>query len=1006
MATGKKIRLFRIASEINIGKDTIVEFLNSKGFDVKNKPTTSLNVEMQELVYDKFKKEKKAAEIQRNKIEKHRKSRRTLEEIADELRLKEEQEAAIELASKEDIVSSEEIASKIEPAQNEEKATKEVTRKKVSDKKEKAIAKETSSKKEKSSIDDKNIKLDETKNKKSESHKKIIDLKETEKITEEIKTVTKKKEIDKPKTAKQNKSIVDKKTVDKKTEPKQKKTEKVTPKKLDDKEDNKEIVTLDKIETKAQDTKTTEEKTKEALAKNEKEQHEDIAANKSKKRRKRKTVAEVENADGEVHQLKGLKIVGKIELNKKKAHQKPFKKQTKTTKPVKEQQEKKESETQTQPKRKSKAKDRRKKKRISVRDLIKDKDINKAMKDTLSNMNETSVAGQRSKLRQKKKAEREVKEQHILEEKEIEAKILKLTEFVTTAALSEIMNINVNDVILKCMELGLMVTLNQRLDKDTITLIADDFGFEVEFLDDKTAQLIFEEEEEEEDESKLEPRPPIVTVMGHVDHGKTSLLDFIRKTRVVAGEAGGITQHMGAYKVDLKEGKSITFLDTPGHEAFTAMRARGAQVTDIVVLIIAADDSVMPQTLEAISHSQAANVPIIVAINKVDKPDANPERIKQQLSEHNILVEDWGGKYQCIEISAKSGKNIDLLLEKILLEAEMLDLKANPNRNTIAAVIEANMQKGLGTVSTLIMQKGTLKIGDAFVCGVYSGRVRAMFDERGNNIEQAGPSYPVRVIGFNGLPSAGDIFMVTKSDIEARHISSERQQLKREQEFKQVHLMTLDDISRQIKLGGVKDLYIIIKGDVSGSIEALSDSLQKQSTEEVRVVVLHKGVGSITESDVMLAVASRAIIVGFQVSPTANARKLAETEHVDIRLYSIIYDAINEVRLALEGLLSPELRENITATIEVRQVFKISKLGYIAGCSVREGKITRNDRVRVLREGLTVYNGTLHSLKREKDDVKEVNTGYECGIMLEGFNDIEVDDIIEAYKLLEIKRTL
>jgi len=996
MATGKKIRLFKIASEINIGKDAIVEFLNSKGFKIQNKAIASLTPEMQELVYEKFKKEKRAAEIQRNKLEKHKKSRKTPEEIAEEERIKEEELAKTKEidASKEELVPTEEnIESKVE-----KKKTKTI-KKTVDEKIEKAdVVKKEKDKKNKIKETTKTKPINET----IELEDKV---KEEEKKTEKIeKVITEKEKIRKTKVSKTKKETA------KKTSEKEEAKDTSKKKQVQEKDkivSSTEKEKTDKIKKEVEDDKKKEVKkeTKETSKEVLKEHTEE---SKSKRRRKRKTVAKVEIGESDSSQLKGLKIVGKIDLKKQEVKSKLAKKSTKQSESVNKEVSAKQTEKSPPHKRKSKSKERkerRRKKRISVRDLIKEEDINKALKDTLSGMNETTVAGQRSKLRQKKKAEREEKESQIIEEQEIEAKKLKLTEFVTTSALSDIMEINANDIILKCMELGLMVTLNQRLDKDTITLIADDYGYEVEFLDDKAAQLIFEEEEEE-DESKLEPRPPIVTVMGHVDHGKTSLLDFIRKTRVVAGEAGGITQHIGAYQVDIDEDKSITFLDTPGHEAFTAMRARGARVTDIVVLVIAADDSVMPQTLEAISHSQAANVPIIVAINKVDKPDANPERIKQQLSEHNILVEDWGGKYQCVEISAKSGKNIDLLLEKILLEAEMLDLKANPNRRVIGTVIEANMQKGLGTVATLIVQKGTLKVGDAFVCGIYAGRVRAMFNERDQNVENAGPSIPVRVIGFNGLPLAGDIFMVTKTDVEARHIANERQQLKREQEFKQTHLMTLDDISKQIKLGGVKDLYIIIKGDVSGSIEALSDSLQKQSTDEVRVVVLHKGVGSITESDVMLAVASRAIIVGFQVSPTANARKLAEKESVDIRLYNIIYDAINEVRLALEGLLSPELKENITATIEVRQVFKISKLGYIAGCYVKEGKINRNDRVRVLRDGLTVYNGTLHSLKREKDDTKEVNSGYECGIMLEGFNDIEVGDIIEAYKLLEIKRTL
>ena len=492
--------------------------------------------------------------------------------------------------------------------------------------------------------------------------------------------------------------------------------------------------------------------------------------------------------------------------------------------------------------------------------------------------------------------------------------------------------------------------------------------------------------------------------MGHVDHGKTSLLDYIRRANVVAGEAGGITQHIGAYKVETESGRQIAFLDTPGHEAFTAMRARGAQVTDIVVLVVAADDSVMPQTIEAISHAQAANVPLIVAINKIDKPDANPDRIKQQLSNHGILVEDWGGKYQAVELSAKSGLNVDQLLEKILLEADLLELKANPDRRARGTIIEAHVDKGRGNVATVMVQKGTLKVGDTYVAGMYAGRVRAMYDERGNRVESAGPSTPVQVTGFDGLPEAGDTFVVAANDIEAREIANQRQQLRREQQFRQVRHITLDEISQQIQLGGVKELRLIVKADVSGSAEALTDSLQKLSRDEVKVTILHRGVGAINEGDVMLAAASDAVIVGFHVAPTAAARKIADNESVDVRLYSIIYDCINEIQMALEGLLSPEIKEETTATVEVRQTFEVSRLGTIAGCYVLSGKISRNDKIRILRNGFQIFKGTIHNLKRMKDDVREVDTGYECGITINGFNDFEIGDIIEGYKVVEIKR--
>ncbi len=646
---------------------------------------------------------------------------------------------------------------------------------------------------------------------------------------------------------------------------------------------------------------------------------------------------------------------------------------------------------------------KRKKKKKSIRELITKEDVDRAVRETMLDMDTSFSTGNRTKLRQKRKEEKGEKIQREFEESQKEEAILKLTEFVTTSDLAGLMSITPSEIILKCMELGLMVSINQRLDKDTLVLIADDYGFEIEFVDEKQLQFI---EVDEDDDEDLQPRPPIVTIMGHVDHGKTSLLDHIRKANVVAGEAGGITQHIGAYTVKTAAGKAITFLDTPGHEAFTAMRARGAQATDLVVLVVAADDSVMPQTIEAISHSKAANVPIVVAINKIDKADANPDRIRQQLTDHGILVEEWGGKYQCAEISAKKGINIEGLLEKILIESEMLDLKANPDRLARGVVIESQMSKGFGPVSTVIVQKGTLKVGDAFVSGVFSGRVRAMLDDKGVKIETAGPSQPVLVIGYDGLPEAGDGFMAMKDDADVRKIANERKQLKREQEFRQVHHITLDEISAQIQIGGVKDLNLVIKADVAGSLEALSDSLQKLSTEEVRVNILHKGVGPISETDVMLAAASQAVVIAFNINPTTNARRAAEKEFVDIRRYDIIYDCINEVQLALEGLLAPELVEKITGTVEVRQTFKISRTGTIAGCMVLTGKIMRNDKVRLMRDGFKVYEGTINSLKREKDDAREVLTNYECGIMLNNFNDLKPGDIVEAYTLVEKKRYL
>ena len=589
-------------------------------------------------------------------------------------------------------------------------------------------------------------------------------------------------------------------------------------------------------------------------------------------------------------------------------------------------------------------------------------------------------------------------------EKELQSKVLKVTEFVTANELANMMDVPVTQIISTCMTLGLFVSINQRLDAETLSIVADEFGFEVEFVkpeDEENSTL-----EEIDTPEELKDRAPIVTVMGHVDHGKTSLLDFVRKTNVIAGEAGGITQHIGAYEVTLENERKITFLDTPGHEAFTAMRARGAKVTDIAIIVIAADDSVMPQTKEAINHAQAAGVPIVFAFSKVDKPGANADKIREQLSTMNILVEDWGGKYQSQEISGKTGLGIDALLEKVLLEADLLELKANANKRATGTVIEAALDKGRGIVTTVLIQAGTLKVGDPILAGCYSGRVKALTNERGQKVEQAGPSTPVQVLGMQGAPTAGDKFNSMESEVEAREIATKRMQLQREQGLRSQKHITLDEIGRRLAIGNFKELNIIVKGDVDGSIEALSDSLLKLSTEEIQVNIIHKSVGQISESDVLLASASDAIIIGFQVRPSQGARKLAEQEQIDIRLYSIIYDAINEVKAAMEGMLAPEFEEKITANVEIREVFKISKVGTIAGCMVLDGKINRNSKVRIIREGVVIYAGELASLKRFKEDVKEVATNYECGLNIQNFNNIEVGDIVEAYEQVEVKRKL
>lgn len=956
MPASKGTRLFKLASQINIGKDAIVEFLQGKGFSVENKPTSVLTDEMVDVVMDKFAREAKAAEKQREKLEKYHHARNP--EKGDT------EDASTEAVSE---VEAAPESQPIEPPETEQSEPAGIIQSEVD---ETSVAKKSAKKKTK---------------------------------TEEEIDTTATKEVVEP-------------------EP--------LPEPVEAAPEPIEEVISEPVQESA--TKTEED-------------------SQEPKKKRKKRINEVEYEAGSMPQLRGLTVVGKITVPSRQEeggrYGRPDRNAKRGDRP--QQGERRDDDRRQNrqgnqqgnqqsigerlkakgqeggfgitpakteddadkgakknfrpaPPKDAKGLDKKKKKKKSIRETITEEDVTRAIRETLSGM-EDSGSGFKTKLKQKKKLEREEKEARRIEEIERESTILRLTEFVTTADLAALMGTTAAEIIMKCMSLGLMVSINQRLDKDTITLIADDYGFQVEFLDEQAAQEITDIEDAED---SLLARPPIVTIMGHVDHGKTSLLDYIRKTNVVAGESGGITQHIGAYHVDLPDGRTIAFLDTPGHEAFTAMRARGAQVTDIVVLVVAADDNVMPQTIEAISHAQAANVPIVVALNKIDKEDANPDRVKQQLADRGVLVEDWGGKYQCAEISAKKGINIEGLMEKILLEAELLNLKANPDRIARGTIIESHLDKGKGVLASVMVQKGTLKIGDAFVAGIYSGRVRAMYDERGHRVESAGPSVPVQVSGFDGAPQAGDLFAVLEQEAEARAIAIKRQQLKREQQFKQMRPITLDEISQDILRGGTKELRLIIKGDVSGSLEALSDSLQKLTRDEAKVTILHKGVGPISESDVMLAAASSAVVVGFHVSPTAQARKSAETEGVDIRLYTIIYDCINEIQMALEGLLSPEIKEEITGTAEIRQVFKISKIGTVAGCYVTSGKINRNDRVRVLRDGFAVYNSTLSALKRFKDDVREVDTNYECGMSINGFNDIQVGDIIEAYKQVEVKRKL
>lgn len=727
--------------------------------------------------------------------------------------------------------------------------------------------------------------------------------------------------------------------------------------------------------------------------------------------------AETETIKARADSLSGLKVLGKIEL--------PTKKEKPKSEPNKgnSNQNQSSADKKKRPRKRIPTKverpdtrasgpgDRRgapakpadNRKRVPKEELT-DKQIQDQIKETLARLSGGKGGGKgRSKYRKdKRNAAQEAAEEKMLQEHE-ESQILKVTEFISASDLASLMDVSVNQVISTCMSLGMFVSINQRLDAEAITIIADEFGFDVSFTSsDEDVEIV----EEIDDVQDLIDRAPIVTIMGHVDHGKTSLLDFIRDSKVTEGEAGGITQHIGAYDVMTRDGKKIAFLDTPGHEAFTAMRARGAKITDVVIIVVAADDNVMPQTKEAINHAQVAEVPIVIAINKIDKPAANPERIREELAQMNILVEDWGGKYQCQEVSAKTGQGVDELLEKVLLEAELLELKTNPDKNASGSVIEATLDKGRGYLTTLMVQAGTLKIGDVLLAGPHYGKVKAMFDHRGNKLKSVGPSTPVQMLGLDGAPQAGDRFNVMDTEREAREVANKREQILREQSVRTKKHITLDEIGRRLAVGNFKELNVIIKGDVDGSVEALGDSLLKLSTEEVQVNIIHKGVGQISESDVLLASASDAVIIGFQVRPSSGARRIAENEEIEIRLYSIIYDAINEIKDAMEGLLEPTEKEIITGNIEVRDIFKISKVGTVAGCFVTEGFVKRNNQIRVIRDGIVTYTGNIGQLKRFKDDVAEVKFGYECGLSIKGFNDIKEGDIIEGFEIQEVKRKL
>ncbi len=765
-------------------------------------------------------------------------------------------------------------------------------------------------------------------------------------------------------------------------------------------------IDLESINQKTRPSKKSEEKEeekKEEVKEEPKEEpkSEEKPVEKPSEKEESTPEADVETIKVQTKKLSGPTVVGKIELPVEKEKPKQDSKDSdhdnkRKRKRIKKVNVEKQAKFAKQNQQKG-GKKRQEKAEVS------EADIQKEVKETLARLSGQGGKSKAAKLRREKRESIAAKKEEELQKAEAEKHILKLTEFVTVSELASMMNVSPTEVISTLMSIGIFASINQRLDAETITMVAEDYGYEAEFVSAEVQESIPVVEDSEED---MKPRPPIVTVMGHVDHGKTSLLDYVRKADVTSGEAGGITQHIGAYQVTLEDGKVITFLDTPGHEAFTAMRARGANVTDVAIIIIAADDSVMPQTKEAISHAQAAGVPMVFAINKIDMPGANPDKIREELSGMNILVEDWGGKYQCQEISAKQGTGIEELLEKVLLESELLELKANPNKNALGTVIESSLDKGRGYVTTVLVEAGTLKVGDILLAGRFSGKVKAMQDERGKRVQKVGPAGPVSMLGLNGSPNAGDKFHVFDDEKEAKAIANKREQLFREQGLRTQKHITLDEIGRRLAIGDFQELNVIVKGDVDGSVEALSDSLLKLSTDQIQVNIVHKAVGQISESDVLLATASDAIIIGFQVRPSASARKLAENEEIDIRMYSVIYKAIEEIKAAMEGMLSPDIQEQITGSAEIRETFKITKVGTIAGCFVTEGTINRNSQVRVIRDGIVIYTGELGSLKRFKDDVKEVKNGYECGLNIDKFNDIKVGDVVEAFEEVEVEKKL
>jgi len=966
----KVVRLSKAAKEFNIGRDTIIDFLLTKGFQVDPNPNTKLSPEMYDLLLDEFQEEKQVREIAQQKgLEYIGKETITIE---DKVEKKTEEKEVDEFEPVEElIIKNVGVDYSTKDKSPKKKATEE---KKEEPKKEKEVEKEAEEKEEVADLKEKTVEqVDETE---ETGDLKVLGKIDLDSLNQKTRPKRKsKEEKQKEKESKAKGEAEEKAVAEVKAEAKEK----------TESEAEAEVKKVkEKVEKKAKEEKKAEQEAEEK----EKEKEDNFMPTKFQK-------------------LTGPTVVDKIELpkvvSKSKKDKKPVASST-DDKLAQKKKKRKRIKSQPEPKGDGKRGDTRKKsfaKKKEAKPEPTEEEIQQRIKETLARL-APSGKSKSSKYRRQKRDTVSQTIQDEMDRQEQEKSVLKVTEFLTANELSIMMNVGVNEIIKSCMQLGLFVSINQRLDAETIVLVAEEFGYQVDFVSVDDSENL-EVEEEEDDPKDLVERAPIVTVMGHVDHGKTKLLDYIRKANVVAGEAGGITQHIGAYEVTSESGKKVTFLDTPGHEAFTAMRARGAKVTDIAIIVIAADDSVMPQTKEAINHAQAAGVPIVFAFNKMDKPGANSDKIKEQLSTMNILVEDWGGKFQSQEISAITGMGISDLLEKVLLEAEILELKANPAKLAKGTVIEATLDKGRGYVTTILVQDGSLKQGNIILAGPVSGRVKAMFNERNTKITDAGPSTPVVLLGLNAAAQAGDVFNVMEDEKEARNLATKRQQLIREQSQRTQKHITLDEIGRRIAIGDFKELNIIIKGDVDGSVEALSDEILKLSTDEVQVNVIHKAVGAITESDVILASASDAIIIGFQVRPVPQARKVAEKEQIDIRLYSIIYKATEELKAAVEGMLAPKMEEKITCNIEVREVFKITKVGTIAGCYVLDGKINRNTNVRLIRDGIVVYTGKLGSLKRFKDDVKEVSAGYECGLNIENFNDIKVGDIVEGYEEVEVR---